>query len=70
MDMVVLRIDKSFIEKVILVPLGIIIKGCLTLDLKGRISSPDLLDLCVVRSMRVGLLPVGIVSMDMVKVTT
>ena len=68
MNIVVLRIDKSFSDKVILVLLSMRIKGCPTLDLKGRMSIPDLLALGVVKSMREGVWPVGMVSMDMVRV--
>lgn len=55
MDMVVLKIDKSFPDNVILILRCMNMRGCLTLGLNGRaMSIDDLLTLGVVRDMRVG----------------
>lgn len=62
MDMVVLGIDKSILDKVILVILCMRMKVCLNLVLKGRMSILSLLSLVVERSMRVVVWQVGIVS--------
>ena len=70
MDMVVVRFEKGFPDKVILVILSMSIKGCLTLELKGRMCIPDLLPLGMFKSMRVGVRPVGMVAIDVVKVAT
>lgn len=48
MDIVVLRFDKSFSDKVILVVRIMRIKGCVTVHPKKRISIPDLLALGVI----------------------
>lgn len=62
MDMVVLRIEKSIVNKVILIFPCMRIKRCLTLDLKERtMSIPNLLALGVVLNMRVRVWPVGMV---------
>ena len=70
MGIVVLRTNKNFLDKVILDIISMRMKGCLTLDVKGRISIVDLLDLGMVRIMRVGVWLVGMVVMEVVKVAT
>lgn len=70
MDMVVLGIDKCFVNKDILMLLIMSMRGCLTLELNGRMSIPELLALCVVRDIRVGIWPVGMVAMGVVRVAT
>lgn len=71
MDMAVVRIDKSFPDKVILMLLGMRMRGCLTIGVKERaISIHGLLALGVVRITRVGVWPVRMVAMGVVKVAT
>ena len=54
MDIFILRINKSLMDKVILMLLFMRMKGFVILDLKGRTLSIDgALSLCVVRDMRV-----------------
>ena len=62
MDFIVLRIEKYFPDKVILMLLGMRMRGCQTLGLKVRaMSIHDLLALGVVRDIRVGVWPVKMV---------
>ena len=70
MDMVVLRIDNLFMDKVIVVLISKRMRGCLTLDRKRRISILGLLALGMVRNMRVGVWSVEMVAMDWVRVVT
>ena len=71
MAMVVLRVDKGFLGKVILILLDIWMKFYLTLYHKGKAMSPsDILALGVVRDMRVGVWPIGMLVMAVVRVST
>ena len=70
MDMVVLRIDKRFPDKFILMLIRIRMRWCPTLDHKGRMRIVDLLSLVVVRNMSVGVWPVTMVAMGVVRVAT
>ena len=69
MDMVTLRIDKRFLDKATNVP-KYNMKGCLTLYLKRNGVSPyGPIFLGVVRGMNVGILPVQMVFVDVVRWT-
>ena len=57
MNMVILKIDKCFLGKAIIVPLSMKMKLCLTLYLKGIISIPNIHELVVVKTIRVGVRP-------------
>ena len=71
MDIVVPRINKSFPENVVLILLHIRMRGCLILVPKGRAMSIQvLLSLGVVRDTRVGVWPVEMVVMGVVRVDT
>ena len=68
---VILRIDESYKDKVILMILSISMKVCLTLDHKGNAMIPyGLIVLDVVRDMRVGFYRVEMVVMGVVRVAT
>lgn len=70
-DMVVLRIEKSFQDMVILILLGIRMRGCVTLGLNGiEMSMYGLLALGLVRDMRVGVCLVEMVPMRVVRVVS
>ena len=68
MDMVVLRIDNLFMDKVIVVLISKRMRGCLTLDRKRRISILGLLALGMVLNMKVGAWPVEMASLGVVTV--
>ena len=68
MGMVILRINKNFLDNVILVLLSIRMRGCPTIDKKGKIMIPyDLLVLGVVKDIRVGVWQVEMVVMGVVR---
>ena len=68
-SMFILRFNKSFPDKVILMLLSI--RGFLTLDLKDKAMNRSVVfSLGVVRDTRVGVWPVGMVVMGVVRVDT
>ena len=68
--MVILRVDKDFLGKVILILLDIWMRCYVTLYHKGKSMSPyDLLELGVVRDMRVGVWPIGMLVMGVVRMS-
>ena len=71
MGMVILRINKNFLDNVILVLLSIRMRGCPTIDKKGKIMIPyDLLVLGVVTGINVGIWLVEMVFTHVVRVAT
>ena len=69
MGMVILRIDKSFLDKAILFHLSMMMRECLTLDRKEYVVSPHLLLVVgVVRGMKIGIWPVEMAVTDVVRV--
>lgn len=71
MDMVVVEIDKSFLDKAFLIILSISMVGCLPLGLNGKVVSPYApLVLGMVRGMRITVWPVSMVAMGVVRVET